>query len=293
MFSVELYGRVRHACHIEGLSQREAARRFGIHRNTVRKMLAFSVPPGYRRASRRAVPSSAPSPRSSTRFWRRTGRRRRSSGTRPSGSSSDCGPRRLCRRLYDREGLRARASAAQAQEMFVPLGHPPGHAQADFGEAVAVIGGRTSEGPFLLPGSAALGRRLRQGLSGRADGGLSATGTMPAFDFFGGVPQSILYDNTRLAVARILGDGTRQRTRSSPSCSPITCSTTASAGPARATTRARWRGWSVMPGATSWCRFRSRRSFAALNAHLEQRCLERLDHRVRGHDREHRRAAGA
>ena len=31
--------------------------------------------------------------------------------------------------------------------------------------------------------------------------------------FFGGVPRSILYDNTRLAVARILGDGKRQRTR--------------------------------------------------------------------------------
>ena len=43
MFSVELYGRVRHACHIEGLSIREAARRFGLHRTTVRKMLAFSV----------------------------------------------------------------------------------------------------------------------------------------------------------------------------------------------------------------------------------------------------------
>src|ERR671932_54316 len=49
MFSVELYARVRHACHVEGMSQREAARRFGIHRNTVRKMLTFSVPPGYRR----------------------------------------------------------------------------------------------------------------------------------------------------------------------------------------------------------------------------------------------------
>ncbi len=43
MFSVELYGGVRSACHVEGLSQREAARRFGIHRNTVRKMLALSV----------------------------------------------------------------------------------------------------------------------------------------------------------------------------------------------------------------------------------------------------------
>src|SRR3989304_5610480 len=31
--------------------------------------------------------------------------------------------------------------------------------------------------------------------------------------FFGGVPPSILYDNTKIAVARILGDGKRQRTR--------------------------------------------------------------------------------
>jgi transposase len=34
-----------------------------------------------------------------------------------------------------------------------------------------------------------------------------------AFAFFGGVPQSILYDNTKLAVAQILGDGTRERSR--------------------------------------------------------------------------------
>jgi len=39
MYSVELYLRVRLACHVEGLSQREAARRFGIARETVRKML--------------------------------------------------------------------------------------------------------------------------------------------------------------------------------------------------------------------------------------------------------------
>ena len=38
-------------------------------------------------------------------------------------------------------------------------------------------------------------------------------GHVRAFAFFGGVPQSILYDNTRIAVARILGDGKRQRTR--------------------------------------------------------------------------------
>ena len=33
-----------------GLSRREAATRFGVHHNTITKMLAFPVPPGYRRS---------------------------------------------------------------------------------------------------------------------------------------------------------------------------------------------------------------------------------------------------
>ena len=38
-------------------------------------------------------------------------------------------------------------------------------------------------------------------------------GHVSAFGFFGGVPHSILYDNTRIALARICGDGRRERTR--------------------------------------------------------------------------------
>ena len=38
-------------------------------------------------------------------------------------------------------------------------------------------------------------------------------GHVSAFALLGGVPQSILYDNTRLAVAKILGDVRRKRTR--------------------------------------------------------------------------------
>lgn len=49
MKQVELYGRVRYAVKIQGISRREAARLFGIDRRTVDKMLAFSTPPGYRR----------------------------------------------------------------------------------------------------------------------------------------------------------------------------------------------------------------------------------------------------
>ena len=50
MKSVELYGRVRFAVQREGLSHREAGRRFGIDPRTVAKMMRFSVPPGYRRS---------------------------------------------------------------------------------------------------------------------------------------------------------------------------------------------------------------------------------------------------
>ena len=44
MKGVDLYGRVRYAVQIEGLSRREAGRRFGIDPRTVAKMMAFSVP---------------------------------------------------------------------------------------------------------------------------------------------------------------------------------------------------------------------------------------------------------
>jgi hypothetical protein len=49
MKGVDLYTRVRRAVYVEGMSQRGAARYFGIDPRTVAKMMRFSVPPGYRR----------------------------------------------------------------------------------------------------------------------------------------------------------------------------------------------------------------------------------------------------
>ncbi len=45
---LELYALLRLACHVEGMSVREVARKFGLHRATVREMRNYSVPPGYR-----------------------------------------------------------------------------------------------------------------------------------------------------------------------------------------------------------------------------------------------------
>ena len=97
-------------------------------------------------------------------------------------------------------------------EVFVPLRHDPGHAQVDFGEAQAEIAGGECKIHFFamdLPHSDAC--FVRAYLAETAEA--FCDGHNAAFEFFGKVPRTILYDNTTLAVARILGDGVRQRTR--------------------------------------------------------------------------------
>src|SRR3982074_3343603 len=56
MKDVDDYLKVRHAVRIEGLSERAAARRFGIDPRTVNKMMKCSVPPGYKRKKPPAKP---------------------------------------------------------------------------------------------------------------------------------------------------------------------------------------------------------------------------------------------
>ena len=60
MYSVELYSRVRRACHVDGMSKSAAARHFGIDRKTVSKILKHAVPPGYRRNGPPARPKLDP-----------------------------------------------------------------------------------------------------------------------------------------------------------------------------------------------------------------------------------------
>jgi len=141
MYSVDLYARVRLACHVEGKSQREAARIFGIDRKTVAKILKHSVPPGYQRSAAPARPKLDPfvgiidqileADKAMLKKQRHTAKR-------------------IFERLRDEYGYvggitivtdYVRDKKHRSQEVFVPLIHHPGHAQVDFGEAQAVIGG--------------------------------------------------------------------------------------------------------------------------------------------------------
>jgi transposase len=209
---VELYGRVRYAVQVEGLSNREAARRFGIDPRTVAKMLVFSVPPGYRRS----LPPKRPKLDA---FIGVIDRILEEDKGRPAKQRHTS--KRIFERLRDEHGYSGgltivkdyvQARRQRLREVFIPLRHDPGHAQADFGEAVAVIGGVEQKIHFFamdLPHSDA---GFVQAYPAETTEAFCA-GHTAAFGFFGRVPQSILYDNTKIAVARILGDGKRQRTR--------------------------------------------------------------------------------
>ena len=138
---MELYAQVRRAVYVEGLSRREAARRFGIDPRTVAKMLAFSVPPGYRRSRPPARPKLDP-------FIGIIDRILEEDKLQPPKQQHTA--KRIFERLRDEHGYEGGVSIVRAyvhehrqrqREMFVPLRHDPGHAQVDFGEALAVIGG--------------------------------------------------------------------------------------------------------------------------------------------------------
>ena len=220
MYTVELYLRVRLACHVDGLSQREAASRFGLARETVKKMLRHSEPPGYRRRQPPKRPKLDPFTDVIDRILeddRTVHRKQRHTA------------KRVFERLRDEHDFAGgqtivkdyvRERRRRSREMFVPLVHPPGHAQADFGEADAIIAGVRYRAHFFvmtLPHSDACFVSAYPAATAEA----WLDGHNRAFAFFGGVPQSILYDNDKRLVARSGGSGRR-----SAGSSPITFSRT-------------------------------------------------------------------
>ena len=209
---MELYAEVRRSVYVEGLSERAAARRFGLARETVRKMLRYRLPPGYRRTQPIRCPKLDA-------FTGIIDQILRDDQHRPKQQ------RHTAKRIWER--LRAehaftggytivkdyvREKRLGGHEMFVPLTHPPGDAQADFGEALVVVAGVECKAHYLvvdLPHSDDAFVKAFPAETTEA----FCDGHNAAFRYFGGVPRRIVYDNTKLVVAKILGDGTRQRTQ--------------------------------------------------------------------------------
>ena len=165
----------------------------------------------------------------------------------------------------------------------MPLSHAPGQAQCDFGEAVAVISGVKCKVHYFvldLPHSDGCFVKAYPAETTEAflDGHVSAVA------FLGGMPQSILYDNTKLAVARILGDGRRQRTRAFTELQSHYLFEDRFGRPGKGNDQGKVEGMVGCVRRNFLVPVPSFQSFDALNAHLEERCLEHMDARLRGHD---------
>jgi len=108
-------------------------------------------------------------------------------------------------------------------------------------------------------------------------------GHVKAFGFFGGVPQSILYDNTKIAVARILGNGTRQRTQVFSELQSHYLFEDRFGRPGKGNDKGKVEGLVGYARRNFLVPVPAFDSFAALNAHLEACCRRRLGDRLRGH----------
>ena len=97
--------------------------------------------------------------------------------------------------------------------MFVPHAHPPGDAQADFGDALVVIDGVACKAHDVVVDLPHSDDAFVQACPAETTAAC-CEGHNAAFRSCGGVPRGIVYDNTTRAVAKMLGDGTRQRTQS-------------------------------------------------------------------------------
>ena len=97
-----------------------------------------------------------------------------------------------------------------------------------------------------------------------------------AFSFLGGVPWSIVYDNTTLAVARILGDGRRKRTRVFSELVSHYLFEDRFGRPGKGNDKGKVEGLVGYARRNFLVPVPSFASFDELNGYLEQRCLERL-----------------
>jgi len=201
--------------------------------------------------------------------------------------------KRIFERLRDEHGYTGslttvtyyvRKQKRKTKEVFVPLSHAAGHAQVDFGETLGVIGGAECKIHFFamsLSHSDAVFVKAYPAETAAA----FCDGHVSAFAFFGGIPQSILYDNTKIAVARILGNKTRIQTRRLTELQSHYLFEDKFGRPARGNDKGKVE---VMIGYV-------RRnfmvpaprydSFDVLNAHLEEQCLKRQGDKLRGHSK--------
>jgi transposase len=185
-------------------SKRAIRKEYRLHWKTLQKILDHAEPPGYRQRQPRAKPKLE-------RFLPIIHEILEQDKTAPRKQ------RHTIKRIFDRlrteygyeggitvVGDTIREWHAGTAEVFMPLSHPAGQAQVDFGEAVVTLQGKETKVAYFvmaLPFSDAFFCQVFP----RECTETFQEGHCRAFQFFGGVPTRISYDNSRIAVAKFVG----------------------------------------------------------------------------------------
>lgn len=195
---------IRRKVLVEGASKRSIIRDYGLGWTTLNKILANTEPPGYRQVADRPKPKLGHLLKVIDEIL---------VDDRSAPAKQRHSARRIFERLRDEHGYEGQITQVRdavalarkrSREAFVPLSQPPGHAQFDFGEATVTIAGEATKAALAvmtLPYSdvyfvSAYPRECTETFQ---------AGHVAAFEFFGGVPRRTAYDNTSIAVSKIVG----------------------------------------------------------------------------------------
>lgn len=212
---VELFEQIRRAAEIEELSIHALALRFGVHRRTVRQALATAVPPPHHYPERAAPVLDAWKPIIDG--WleedARAPRKQRHTA------------RRVFQRLVDEHGAQisettVRRYVAQAKgrkaialpDVMIPQDHPLGYeAEVDFGQIGFYLNSELVEGWMFVMRLSASGKGFHRIYLNQAQEAF-IDGHVRGFEWFGGVPVRVRYDNLKPAVIRVLMGRNRTET---------------------------------------------------------------------------------
>ncbi|MGZ8802869.1 MAG: IS21 family transposase [Mycobacterium sp.] len=213
---VELFERIRRDRRLDELSIRELADRHGVHRRTVRQALEAAVPPPRRVYPVRPRPAIDPwvtvidawliADKDAPRKQRHTARRvwQRLVAEHQASLAEVTVSRYVARRRVEL-GLATR-------EVSIPQTHLAGaEAEVDFGEFYSTIAGVVVKCWMFVMRLSHSGKAFHVAFATQAQEAF-LEGHVLAFEYFGGVPGRIRYDNLKPAVVRVLKG--RDRTES-------------------------------------------------------------------------------
>lgn len=206
-----MYEEIRKAVLIKGLSKRAVAKLYGINRRTVAKMCEYGTPPKYKSKKGKAYPKIGEYTKKIDDILKEdlnVGKKQRHTS------------KRIYERLKKEEGYKGSYDSVRRyvnehkkikKDVYVPLKHEYGNAQCDFGECDGIINGEEVKLHYIVmtlckSGDSFVKAYLVEEQISWFDGHISA------FEYFGGVPKEIIYDNATTLVKKIYKYGERDLT---------------------------------------------------------------------------------